>query len=111
MCSSDLISSRILKKGQSIGYGGTYQAEEDMTVSTYDLGYGDGFLRINEKQDYTTPKGYKILGRVSMDNLSLNTDDNEVCIFEDVKDLAKLQNTISYEITTSLSTEIVRVIK
>ena len=34
-------------------------------------------------------KGYKVLGRVSMDNLSLNTDDEEVCIFDDVQALAK----------------------
>ena len=41
-------------------------------------------LRLNEKDSYTTPKGYKVLGRVSMDNLSLNTDEEKVCIFDDV---------------------------
>ena len=38
-----------------------------------------------------------------MDNLSLNTDEKEVCIFDDVTTLAKEHNTISYEITTTLS--------
>lgn len=104
------ISSRELKKGQCIGYGATYKAKEDMQVSTYDVGYGDGFLRLNENQDYSTPKGYKILGRVSMDSISLNSSDEEVCIFEDVRELAKLQNTISYEITTTLSKDIKRVV-
>jgi len=108
---AEKISTRNIKKGQCIGYGGTYQAKEDMTVSTYDIGYGDGFLRLNEKQNYTTPKGYKILGRVSMDNVSLDSVDEEVCIFEDVRELAKIQNTISYEITTTLSREIERIIK
>ena len=74
-----------------------------MIVSTYDLGYGDGFLRLNERNSYITPKGYKVLGRVSMDNLSLNTDEKEVCIFDDVTTLAKEHDTISYEITTTLS--------
>jgi alanine racemase len=100
------ISSRVLKKGQSVGYGGTYTAHEDMTVSTYDLGYGDGFLRLNEKTAYTTPKGYKVLGRVSMDNLSLNTQDENVCIFDDVTELAKIHDTITYEITTTLNANI-----
>mgnify|MGYP003590849112 FL=1 len=97
------MSSRKLLKGQSVGYGGTFTASEDMIVSTYDVGYGDGFLRLNERNSYITPKGYKVLGRVSMDNLSLNTDEKEVCIFDDVTTLAKEHDTISYEITTTLS--------
>ena len=100
------ISTRILKEGQSVGYGGTYTATKDMLVSTYDVGYGDGFLRLNENQKYYTPKGYEVLGRVSMDNLTLNTDEDEVCIFDDVRQLAKVQDTITYEITTTLSREL-----
>jgi alanine racemase len=45
-----------------------------------------------------------------MDNISLNTQDEEVCIFEDARELAKIQNTISYEITTTLSKEIQRTV-
>ena len=104
------LSSRTLLKGQSVGYGGTYTAKENMIVSTYDVGYGDGFLRINEKQKYHTPKGFELLGRVSMDNLILNCEDDEVCIFEDVRNLSKIQNTIPYEITTTLSRNIKRIV-
>ncbi|QKF76979.1 alanine racemase [Arcobacter defluvii] len=100
------ISTRTLKKGQSVGYGGKFSATEDMIVSNYDVGYGDGFLRLNERKTYTTPKGYKVLGRVSMDNLSLNTDDEKVCIFDDVNALAKVHDTITYEITTTLNPNI-----
>lgn len=102
------IATRKITKGQTIGYGGTYKAKEDMIASTYDLGYGDGFLRINERTEYFTPKGYRILGRVSMDNLSLNCDEKEVCIFDDAKDLAKIRDTITYEIITTLNTQIPR---
>lgn len=100
------LSTRVLKKGQSVGYGGTFTANTDMTISTYDVGYGDGFLRLNERCSYETPKGYKVLGRVSMDNLSLNTNDDEVCIFNDVHALAKTHDTITYEITTALNPNI-----
>ena len=100
------LSTRVLKKGQSVGYGGTFTANTDMTISTYDVGYGDGFLRLNERCSYETPKGYKVLGRVSMDNLSLNTNDDEVCIFNDVHNLAKTHDTITYEITTALNPNI-----
>ena len=100
------MASRTLKKTQSLGYGGKFTANEDMEVSTYDIGYGDGFFRLNEDDNYTTPKGYKVLGRVSMDNLTLNSTDNEVCIFDDVRNLAKIHKTISYEITCNLKDSI-----
>lgn len=102
------IATRVLKKNQSVGYGGTYKTKKDVKVSTYDVGYGDGFLRINENQSYKTPKGFKVLGRISMDNLSLDCDEEEVCIFDNAKTLAKIHNTISYEIVTTLSTELKR---
>ena len=100
------VSSRVLKKGETVGYGGAFMAQEDMNISTYDIGYGDGFLRLNEKQHYLTPKGYKLLGRVSMDYTALNSTDDEVCLFDDAKILAKLHDTISYEIITTLSRDI-----
>ena len=100
------LSTRTLKKGQSVGYGGKFTVSEDMTVSTYDIGYGDGFLRLNENDRYITPKGFKVLGRVSMDNLSINSDEKEVCLFDDVQELAKIHKTITYEITCSLKEHI-----
>lgn len=100
------ISHRTLLKGQRVGYGGSFEASENIPVGCYDVGYGDGFLRINENQSYTTQEGHTILGRVSMDNLTLNTQESSVCLFEDAKELAKLHNTISYEIVTTLSPHI-----
>lgn len=105
------IATRELKKNQRVGYGGMFKASEKMTVSTYDVGYGDGFFRLNGKSTYNTPKGYEILGRVSMDNLSINCDDEEVCLFEDATQLANIHNTITYEITTSLNPHIEKKIR
>ena len=39
---------------------------------------------------------------------SLNCQDDEVCIFDDIKILAKLNNTIYYEILTSLKPTITK---
>lgn len=102
------LSTRVLEKNQSIGYGGKFITPNKMTVSTYDIGYGDGFLRLDGSCEYLTPKGYKILGRVSMDNMNINSNDEEVCIFEDVRVLAKIHKTITYEITCSLKEKIQR---
>jgi len=55
-------------------------------------------------------KKERTLGNISMDNMSINSTKDEICLFDDVKPLAKLHNTISYEILTSLSPSIKRVI-
>ena len=41
-----------------------------------------------------------------MDNLSINSDEKEVCLFDDVQELAKIHKTITYEITCSLKEHI-----
>ena len=108
---ADKVSSRILEKGESVGYGGEFIASEDMNITTYDIGYGSGFLRLNGDQHYVTPKGFKVLGRVSMDYITLNSTDQELCLFDDATPLAKLHNTISYEIVTALSSDLKKEIK
>jgi alanine racemase len=102
-------SSRLVKKGQRIGYGGLYESDKAQIVSNYDFGYGDGFFRcLSEK--YITPEGKKLLGRISMDNSSFVAEDEELLIFDNASDLAKIVGTISYEILTSLKPELQRVV-
>ena len=100
------ISTKILKDGERIGYGGDFIAAHDMTVSTYDLGYGDGWCRGDSTQPYVTSEGLSVLGRVSMDSISLESEKEEVCVMNDAQAAAKQFGTISYEITTALSAEL-----
>jgi len=102
------LSSRVLKAGERIGYGGDFIATHDMTVSTYDLGYGDGWRRGDASAPYMTSEGLPILGRVSMDSISLESDKEEVCVMSDAKVAAKQFKTISYEMTTALSGDIAK---
>ena len=95
------ITSRELKKGSRVGYGGVGILDRDSTVSTYDIGYGDGFFR----QLYP-----KMVGRVSMDSFSMLGDADEVCIIDDAKETAKYNNTISYDVLVKLKPEIKRVV-
>ena len=105
------ISTRILKKGQSIGYGATYQAyKDDMHVSNYDIGYGNGFLRLNERKKAKIADGRDILGRVSMDSLSVEGDDETICIFDNARGIAKAHDSIHYEVLTHLLGNIERTI-
>ena len=100
-------SSRSLKKGERVGYGGTYTLEEDAVVSNYDFGYADGFLRILSN-NYSTSKNEKLVGRISMDNSSFISQEDEIVVFDDARGIAKFAETISYEILTSLKPHIKR---
>ena len=100
------VSSRVLKANERIGYGGDFTVPKEILVSTYDLGYGDGWCRGDSTQPYVTSEGLPILGRVSMDFITLASDKDEVCIMNDAQKAAKQLGTISYEVTTTLSTDI-----
>ncbi len=104
------ISTRTLAKGDSVGYGSkAFLAPcDNFTVSTYNIGYGDGFLRLNEHKKGCVADGRPILGRVSMDSFSLEGNDDEVCVFENAEHLAEVHQTIVYEILTSLKANVER---
>ena len=104
-------ATRKLEAGARIGYGGTYTAPRAMTVSTYDLGYGDGWPRGDAADPFVTEEGLPILGRVSMDFLSLEGDREEVCIMADARRAARHYGTICYEMTTALMPTIPRMVK
>ena len=100
------VSSRDIRAGERIGYGGEFIAAENMKVSTYDLGYGDGWCRGDAQNPYITSEGLPILGRVSMDFISLESEKEVICVMNDAQASAKQLGTISYEITTALSSDI-----
>ena len=102
------ISSRTVKAGERIGYGGEYIAADEMIVSTYDLGYGDGWCRGDAQKPYITGEGLPVLGRVSMDFIALASQKERACVMNDAQAAAKQMGTISYEITTALSPSIPR---
>lgn len=107
---AEKMSTRVLSEGQRVGYCGRYDAKSEHVSSTYDIGYADGFLRLPLPINYTTPKGFCVLGQVSMDSLSLNTQESEVTLFEDVRPLANIFETISYEILLRLSAKLKKVV-
>ena len=105
---AEKVSSREVLKGESIGYGNTYRTDKDLFVSTYDIGYGNGFLRLPDSKKIRISDGRFILGRISVNNISVEGFDNNICVFSDVSELAKIHNTISYEILCRLSSNIIK---
>ena len=102
------VSNRKVLKGGSIGYGNRFYADKDFFVSTYDVGYGNGFFRAPDDKKIKISDGRLILGRISMNNITVAGHDENICIFSDVSKLAKIHNTICYEILCRLSSNITK---
>lgn len=71
---SALIAIQSLRKGDAVGYGGTWICPEDMRVGIVALGYGDGYPRSVKS---VTPvllnnQQVQLIGRVSMDMLAVD---------------------------------------
>jgi len=103
------IATTTLKKGERIGYGGRFTVPHEMRVSTYDIGYGDGFLRFGGEGQFRAG-GNQILGKVSMDSLCIEGERDEVCLIPDAKEIADFFGTISYDILVKLNSEIPRIV-
>ncbi len=52
---------------------GDFIAQRDMTISTYDIGYGDGLFRGDSKSPLIVDRNLPVLGKVSMDYITLET--------------------------------------
>ena len=107
---AEKLSTRSIKKGERVGYGGMYEAKTDEVISTYDIGYGDGFFRFNGEGKLLLANGESIKGRMSMDSFCFGGDVPSVCMFENANPLAAHFGTISYDIMTKLFPAIRKVV-
>ncbi len=101
------ISSRRVKQGQRVGYGGVGYVDKDCMVSTYDVGYGDGFFRYDGKGKLKIDD-YEVIGRISMDNTSLICNQEKVRFISNAFEISKIFDTISYDVLVKLSSNIKR---
>lgn len=121
---SKVIHLKKVPKNTGISYGHTYITKKPSILATVPLGYGDGFPRSlsNKFSVSINGKNYSQIGTISMDITVFEVDNDvkindEVIIFgkknecvNDAKDLANFIGTISYEITTSLTDRVPRII-
>lgn len=98
------ISTRKIKKGDSIGYDEVFISEKEFLASNYNFGYADGMLYYKGLGDFYLADGKSvILGKISMDSFSTTSLDDEICVFNDALKYAKYFNTNTYEALVRLS--------
>ena len=115
-----------LKKGEILSYGGTYQAKSERVIATLPIGYADGMLRAYSGYSVTvhTSEGdfkAEVVGRVCMDQCMIDITDipakcaDRVTVFgldgDGIKTLAKMADTIEYEVLCLISARVPRLEK
>lgn len=74
---------KTVKKGQTIGYGGSYTAKRDMRIALAHIGYKDGYLRSLSEKDgmpvgaYMWIAGYPayVVGKISLGMTTIDVTD------------------------------------
>lgn len=112
---------RTIDAGESVGYGRRFIASKKSKIATIPIGYADGISRqLGNGVGYVLIKNKKapIIGSVCMDMLMVDVSEidckegNDVIIFgkdSSVVNIAKLLNTIPYEVLTSISQRVKRI--
>ncbi len=112
-------------KGESLGYGCTFQTTRDSMIATIPIGYADGYRRAlsNRGRVIVREQFAPVVGRVSMDLTLIDVtdvagvslDDKVTLLGRDgelaiaAEDVAEIAGTISYEITCGISPRVPRV--
>lgn len=116
-----IIQTKLVRKGETIGYGATHTFLKDTIVATVSAGYADGiFRRLTDNlvlYDGNIP--CKCVGRISMDLITvdishLDKTPNTLSFIgphQSIDQVATLANTIGHEVLTSIGTRYNRVYK
>ncbi|PAF51684.1 alanine racemase [Helicobacter sp. 13S00401-1] len=102
------ISTKLLHKGDKVGYDGVTKIKDTCEVSTYDIGYGDGLYRTNGNRILLLPNGNEVLPISSMDCFTTYGSSECICVMDDALSVANSFDTIPYEVLTRLSSFIPR---
>ena len=113
--STRLIAINPVKRGERIGYNGTWSCPEDMSVGVAAVGYGDGYPRsaLAGTPVLIGEKLVSLIGRVSMDLITLDLRDAPQAKVGDrvtlwgpalpVEHIAAQAGTISYDLTCGMT--------
>ena len=122
---SRVVYFKVTKPNHPVSYGSTWQSDHDVRIVTVPVGYGDGYFRSmsNKAQVLIHGKKYDQVGRICMDQIMINIEQDsafngdEVTLIGSseneesvsVEELASWAGTIPYEILTNINTRVPRI--
>ena len=117
-----VLQIKYVNKNEFIGYNQTFKTRKKIKIAILGIGYADGFPRSlsNKGKVYFKKKIFEILGRVSMDSITINITNSKYKIKNgdymdlinnkyDIERFSRLCGTINREILTSFSKRVKRI--
>jgi len=120
-----IIQLKKVAAGTKVSYGTTYTAPQPTTLAVVSIGYADGYNRLLSSRGCMLVSGKKapVVGRVCMDLTVLDVGgidgiavEDEVVVFGrqaggeiTVDEIAVEQNTINYEVVTTITDRVPRI--
>ena len=122
---SRITSLKWVPKGETVGYGCTFEASSKTLVAAIPIGYDDGYMRALSNRGHAIIRGVyaTVIGRISMDLTLIDVTnvpgvqlDDEVILMGHnaglsitAEELARTAGTLSYEVTCGISERVPRV--
>jgi alanine racemase len=117
-----VVQTRTIQRGDHVGYNLRYTASETRQVATVSVGYADGWLRSMSNLGIAIVDGVRVpqIGTISMDTITLDVSAlpaervapgslvDLICREHPVDAVARLANTIAYEVMTNLGSRFYR---
>ncbi len=114
---------KTLPPGRGVSYGHTYVTQNDESIGTVPVGYADGYRRIAGNQVLVGGKRVPVIGRVCMDQVSVQLDEvpgakagDEVVLIGSqgdarisAEEVADRWGTINYEVVCGLAARVPRI--
>ncbi len=117
---SVVTQKRFVPQGETVGYNREYKTARDTHIVLIPVGYADGYLRQLGNKGYVNIGGkrYPVVGKVSMDMLTVDVGNDPVQIGDEVilmgdkpqiYDLARWASTSPYVVSTNISRRVKRI--
>ena len=115
---AQIVQRRIIRAGETCGYGATFTAGEDTEAAILNIGYADGYLRgfSSHGSAFAGEYALPVLGRVSMDLIAVGCDAAKdlregdwVELDYDLPSASKQSGLSQYELLTTLGSRFERV--
>jgi alanine racemase len=115
---AQIVQRRIIRAGETCGYGATFTAGEDTEAAILNIGYADGYLRgfSSRGSAFAGECALPVLGRVSMDLIAVGCDAAKdlregdwVELDYDLPSASKQSGLSQYELLTTLGSRFERV--
>jgi len=111
-----VLQIRAVRKGELIGYGGSYKATRNTNIATIGVGYADGYQRSlsGNSRIFFLGSPLPLVGRISMDSITVDVSDLQATKLNvgdfvellgknfTIDQAASLAQTVPYELLTGL---------